>query len=162
MCRGDVLLKKTLVLFGSMFSSTHLDHVLRTLSYAIGRGTSSYSVDPSSNDPRLLLHHTRIHKLNNFLRNYETLKKGKKINYHLCLQDFHSESVHPPNIGVEDQEVCILPIHSMLFDGFRHDYTVQYAVHVWIIWIWLYEEWCPIEFHSGNMLWLLHKNKPTT
>jgi len=128
MCRGDVLLKKTLVRFGSMFSSTHLDHVLRTLSYAIGRGTSSYSVDPSSNDPRLL-HHTRIH----FLQNYETLKKWEKKNDRLCLQDFHRESVHPPNVGVEDQEICIFPIHSMLFDGLRHDYTVQYAVHVWIV-----------------------------
>ena len=45
--------KKTFVQCGSMLSSTHLDHVLRTLPYAIGRGTSSYSVDLSSNGPRL-------------------------------------------------------------------------------------------------------------
>lgn len=49
-----MLLKKTLVRFGSMLLSTHFDHVSRTLPYAIGRGISSYSVAPSSKDPRLL------------------------------------------------------------------------------------------------------------
>jgi len=73
-----VLLKKTLVRFGSMLSSIHFDHVFMTLPYAIGRGTSSYSVDPSSNDPRLLHHTPKLHKLVNLLENHETLKKGKK------------------------------------------------------------------------------------
>lgn len=57
-----MLLKKTLVRFGSILLSTNLDHVSRTLLYAIGRGTSSYSVSPSSNDPRLLIAYITPHK----------------------------------------------------------------------------------------------------
>ena len=112
-----MLLKKTLVRFESMLSSTHFDHVLRTLPYAIGRGTSSYSVEPSSNDPRLWHHTQKLQKLMNLLENHETLKKGKTLMGELimCLQDFHRESVHPPYVGVKDQVVHILPIHSMLF-----------------------------------------------
>lgn len=56
--RGDMLVKKTEVRSGSTFSSTHLAHVLITLPYAIGRSISSYSVAPSSNDPRLFHHIT--------------------------------------------------------------------------------------------------------
>lgn len=40
-------------------------------------------------------------------------------------------------------------MHTMLFNWFRHDYTVQYTVQLWIIWIWLYKEWWPVEFHSS-------------
>lgn len=50
-----------------------------------------------------------------------------------CLQDFHSGGIHPPYVSVKDKIVHILPVHSMLFNGFRHDNTVQYAVHFWII-----------------------------
>lgn len=32
------------------------------------------------------------------------------------LQNFHGESVHPPNICVEDEVVDILPILAMLLD----------------------------------------------
>lgn len=53
MCSGDMLMKKTVVRRGSMWWSTQSPHVLNTLSYAIGRLISSYSVSPSSNDPRL-------------------------------------------------------------------------------------------------------------
>ena len=53
-CRGDMLLKKTVVRLGSILRFTHLDHVFKTLPYAIGREISSYSVSPLSNDPRLL------------------------------------------------------------------------------------------------------------
>jgi hypothetical protein len=47
---GDIPMKKTVVLLGSMFLSTHLAHVLRTSLYATGRSTSTYSVEPSSNE----------------------------------------------------------------------------------------------------------------
>ena len=50
---GDMLLKKTEVDVGSTFFSTHFAHVLKTLSYAICRWISSYSMVTSSNDPRL-------------------------------------------------------------------------------------------------------------
>ncbi|KAF5800166.1 hypothetical protein HanXRQr2_Chr07g0312891 [Helianthus annuus] len=48
-----MLLKKTMVRFGSMFLSAHLAHVFKTLAYAMGLSTSSYSVSPLSNDPLL-------------------------------------------------------------------------------------------------------------
>lgn len=51
-----MLLKKTVVRLASTFLSTHLDHVVKTLLYATGRSISSYSVDPSSNEPRLSHH----------------------------------------------------------------------------------------------------------
>jgi hypothetical protein len=83
--RGDVPVKKTLVLFGSMLLSTHFDHVLITLSYATGLGTSSYSVAPSSNDPRLL-HHTKIHiSFINLLKNHEILLIRKEIRYNVII-----------------------------------------------------------------------------
>lgn len=55
------------------------------------------------------------------------------IYIYYCLQDFHSEGVHPPYVGVEDEVIHILPVHSMLFYGFWHDYAIQYTVHSWII-----------------------------
>lgn len=54
------------------------------------------------------------------------------------LQNFHRESVHPPNICVEDEIVNILPVVAMLVDRFRHDDSVQDAMHIWIIRVWLY------------------------
>jgi len=132
-----MLLKKTIVRLGSIFWSTQWAHVLKTLAYAAGRAISSYSVDPSSNDPRLF-HHQITNKRNqpqwfylNKINHVEGAKSGKH------LQNFHVESVHPPDVRVEDQVVYALPINSMLLDWFRHDYTIQYAVHIWIVWIWL-------------------------
>lgn len=157
--RGDVPVKKTLVLFGSMCSSTHFDHVLITLSYASGLGTSSYSVAPSSNDPRLL--HTNPYKFHQLVSNIKWSKKKKEYRIWLvCLQYFHIESVHPPYVGIKDKIICILPIQPMLFNWFRHYYSVQYAMHIWIIWIWFYKKWGPVEFHRSNyILWLLHKQQ---
>lgn len=59
---GDMLLKKTEEWLGSTFSSTHLAHVLKTLSYAIGNSTSSYSMGPSANDPPRLFHKILLYK----------------------------------------------------------------------------------------------------
>ena len=50
---GDMPMKKTVVLLGSMFRSTHFAHVLSTSLYATGRSTSTYSVEPWSKDPFL-------------------------------------------------------------------------------------------------------------
>jgi hypothetical protein len=61
-----MLLKQTEECLGSTFSSTHLAHVLKTLSYAIGNSTSSYSMGPSPNDPPRLFHSSTI-KLKNLL-----------------------------------------------------------------------------------------------
>lgn len=36
--------------------------------------------------------------------------------YELYLQNFHIESVHPPNISIEDEVVHILPVLAMLLD----------------------------------------------
>lgn len=62
------------------------------------------------------------------------------------LQDFHGESVHPPNVSVENKVIHALPIFAVLFDWSRHDDAVQNAVHVWIIRVWFHQKWSPIEF----------------
>ena len=68
------------------------------------------------------------------------------------LQDFHVESVHPPNVSVEDKVIHILPIDAMLVYGFWHYYAIQYAVHFWIVWIWLHQEWGPVKLHRGIII----------
>lgn len=65
------------------------------------------------------------------------------------LQNFHGESIHPPNVSIKDEIVNIFPILSMLIDGLRHDYTVQNAMHFWIIRIWLYQKRGPVELHCS-------------
>lgn len=50
-----------------------------------------------------------------------------------CLQDFHLESVHPPNVGIEDKVVHVFPVLAMLIDGLGHDDPIQDAVHVGIV-----------------------------
>lgn len=77
--------------------------------------------------------------------------------YELYLQNFHIESVHPPNISIEDEVVHILPVLAMLLDWFRHDDPVQYAVHIGIIGIWLNQKWCPVKLHSGIVILQLMK-----
>jgi hypothetical protein len=73
------------------------------------------------------------------------------------LQNFHFESVHPPNVCVKNQVVDILPINTMFINWFRHDYPIQDAVHVWIVWIWLNQKWGPIELHCRIIV--LRENK---
>jgi hypothetical protein len=53
---GDMPMKKTVVLEGLMFRSTHRAHVCITLLYATGLSTSMYFVDPLLNEPLLLRH----------------------------------------------------------------------------------------------------------
>jgi hypothetical protein len=53
-CTGDTPMNKAVVLFGSMCSSTHLDHVLRTFRYATTRSISSYFTDFLEKDPPFL------------------------------------------------------------------------------------------------------------
>jgi hypothetical protein len=53
-CTGDTPMNKTVVLFGSMCSSTHLDHVMRTFRYATTRSISSYLTDFLEKDPPFL------------------------------------------------------------------------------------------------------------
>lgn len=142
-----MLLKKTIVRLGSIFLSTQLAHVLKTLPYATGREISSYSVDPSSNDPRLFHQITNKRNQPQWFYLNTIILEGAKLGKHL--QNFHVESVHPPYVCVKDQVVYVLPINSMLLDWFRHDYTIQYAVHIWIVWIWLNQKWSPIKLHCS-------------
>lgn len=93
---------------------------------------------------------------------YERIKNRTRVSIYMwCLQDFHSGSIHPPYVGVEDQIVHILPIHSMLLNWFRHDNTVQYAVHLWIIWVWLHKERCPVELHRSIVILQTHNHRLT-
>ena len=70
-------------------------------------------------------------------------------------QDFHLESVHPPNVSVEDEVVHPLPILPMLLYRFGHDDTILNAVHRWIIRIRFHKERRPVELNRCIIL-LLH------
>lgn len=50
-----------------------------------------------------------------------------------CLPDFHVHGVHPPNVRVKDEIICIFPMDSMSLDGFRLYDPSRYAVYFWII-----------------------------
>jgi hypothetical protein len=156
-----MLLKKTVVRLGSTFFSTHFDHVFKTLLYATGRSISSYSVDPSSNDPRL----SQYHQITNQLRAWfwvETLNHQSKIYKDINLQNFHAESVHPPDVCVKNQVVDILPVDTMLINWFRHDYSVQDAVHIWIVGVWLDQKRGPIELHCCIIVLRRRRGKKTS
>lgn len=143
MWRGDMLMKKTVVLKGSMLWSTQSPNVLNTLSYAIGRLISSYSVSPSSNDPRLFsLPQSSIlsHSLH-----WASVCISISVNYYL--QDFDGDSVHPPDVTIEDKKVNAFPVDSMLLDRLGHYYTVEYTVHFRIVWIRFHQKWRPIKLH---------------
>lgn len=104
-----MLLRKTVVRFGLTFLLTHLDHVVNTFLYAIGRSISSYSVSPRSKDPRL---HTNIPQTSE----HELDLMKPKCYVSDYLQDFHSDSVHPPYVSVEDQIVNVFPVLAMFLD----------------------------------------------
>jgi len=73
-------------------------------------------------------------------------------------QDFHLESVHPPNVSVEDEVVHPFPILPMLLYRFGHDDTVLNAVHRWVVRIRFHEEWRPVELHRCIILLLHYHN----
>lgn len=68
------------------------------------------------------------------------------------LQNFHGESVHPPNVCVEDEIIHIFPVLAMFLDGLGHDYPVQYAMHSRIIRIRLHQKWGPIKLHRSIII----------
>lgn len=43
-------------------------------------------------------------------------EKQYQVEYNYYLQNFHAESIHPPNVCVEDEIIDILPVLAMLFD----------------------------------------------
>lgn len=163
MWRGDMLMKKTVVLRGSMLWSTQSPNVLNILSYAIGRLISSYSVSPSSNDPRLFSFIIKDSQILNpqislhFI--HECVCVSQCIVYIYYLQDFDGESVHPPDVTIEDKKVNAFPVDSMLLDGLWHDYTVDYTVHIRIVWIRFHQKWRPIKLHRRVIVLFIYNLK---
>ena len=74
------------------------------------------------------LHHTQwtLHQTTLAFRNQQNLDQLHEFAWKVIstiagkkkcnLQDFHIESVHPPNVAVKDEVVHILPVNSMLFN----------------------------------------------
>lgn len=65
------------------------------------------------------------------------------------IQDFHGESVHPPDVGVEDEVVHALPAAAVLVYRLGHDDAVQNAVHIRVVRVRFDEEWRPVKLDRG-------------
>ena len=70
---------------------------------------------------------------NNYTHENSPTSQFHSITQLLYSQNFHLESVHPPNVSVEDEVVHLLPVLPVLLYRFGHDDAVLNAVHCWIV-----------------------------
>lgn len=75
------------------------------------------------------------------------------------LQDFDGDSVHPPNVTIEDKKVNAFPVDSMFLNRLRHYYTIDYTVHSRIVRIRFHQEWRPIKLHRCVIILFMKKPK---
>lgn len=63
----------------------------------------------------------------------------------MYLQNLHLAS-SPPKIGIENKNICICPMPSMLFNCLYSNNPVWYAVVYWVVGVGFHQQWRPVEF----------------
>lgn len=65
------------------------------------------------------------------------------------LQWLDFQSVHPPNVGVEDEDINVNPVFGMLFNWIHSENSLLWISYHWHIRIWFDQKWRPIELDCG-------------
>lgn len=139
--------KKTLFLRGSMCRSTHLTMLLSPVLYAASVSIRVMFFMSPPNGPRLQ------ERAAGFQRKTETKRTTTaKEEKRGVLQDLHGGAGHPPEIGVEDDDVSALPVAGVPADVPCADDPVGDSVDDGVVGVGLHEERRPVELHGGVVL----------